>query len=207
MFPKTVLSAALVAACGVSTSLAWAAKPVGPGALGSCVQSVLNGPERQGLWVYGHQFNCKPMARVKAQGRGSTLVWTVSGRLSHVLRLRPDDQVSYRFVVQTGRITGLKIDIDRGGVGKWLGVSNTQIYQGVSKSFTDVEKFAVDTGRFLSGLGKKGPWEDAASAIVGEVAVAMARRHVAAARAQPAPPRPASSVVRPASPTVRDHRK
>ena len=93
--------------------------------LDRCVEVAIDegsGRERKGLKIFDHEFNCKAMkiARYDRDDNRSRVVYT--GRLSHALRFRKDDQVDYRLEVTRtfGREAScyftLTRNINRGGL-------------------------------------------------------------------------------------------
>ncbi|MAG56527.1 MAG: hypothetical protein CMJ83_09575 [Planctomycetes bacterium] len=80
------------------------------------MKALFGGPKVKKLRLRGHQFNIYP---AKIQKRGSQVV--MSGRMSHHLRWRPDDQITYRIVKRNGVVTSMKVKINRGGFAKLAG--------------------------------------------------------------------------------------
>jgi hypothetical protein len=74
------------------------------------MNAALQGPEVKKLKFEKHEFNVKP---VKTERKDGTL--QVSGRISHHLAWRDDDQYDYRFAVVSGKqvsIQDINVDID-----------------------------------------------------------------------------------------------
>lgn len=80
-----------------------------------CIRAAIGDTaSKKGLRVFGHEFHCYTAKR--RTSRSETLY---SGRLSHALRFRKDDQVHYR--IRVARVDGRRcvasvdVDINRGG--------------------------------------------------------------------------------------------
>lgn len=78
-------------------------------------KAALQGPTARDLVVNGHKFHVKK-ATVTYEG----LVTVVKGQISHVLRLREDDQVNYTIRKRGGKVISIKVEIDRGGITKYI---------------------------------------------------------------------------------------
>ena len=89
-------------------------------ALKNCANAVLESSWSQSkdrrVKFEGHEFNCKRQD-IRSNGDGS---FTVSGQLSHMLRLRDDDQLYFSFTTDycTGKARpgSLKVRLNRGGL-------------------------------------------------------------------------------------------
>ncbi|MBW4577198.1 MAG: hypothetical protein KME08_18145 [Aphanothece sp. CMT-3BRIN-NPC111] len=126
---------------------------VGVDAIKQAVIAAFNGRETKFLNVAGHEFHVKPIYVYRA---GNVLV--ASGRISHHLSTRTDDQIYYTIVKENGEIKSLNaidMSIERGGLGRMLGVV-------VPTDFADLLGSLID-----------GSWEGSCRRIVGEIAVQL----------------------------------
>jgi hypothetical protein len=168
---KILTLSGLAATLTLSTSVAMAD-------LNTCVNAAIRGPEQRFQKVYGHDFHCKHVESVLLGGGAKR----IAGQLSHAIRLRPDDQVYYQFVIRNGTIVNdsLKIDINRGGFSPIAGVVGTAVsaYFGVPIPPATVEQVSRTLASQVTGRG----WEKAAEAIVSTVALKMASQTPGAQR-------------------------
>ncbi|HLT48102.1 MAG TPA: hypothetical protein VK002_12790 [Rubricoccaceae bacterium] len=151
--------------------------------------AALHGPERKKLKVDGHHFNVKPAQVTEHAG-----VLTLIGTLSHHIRFRPDDQVSYRVRVRRGRIEEVHVEINRGGLAPLAGpvASAVGAYFGVTIPPEEAE------GAFQKlGQATDGRWESAAQALIAGIALCLATN----------PPRRPRTPARASRPHVRDRRR
>jgi hypothetical protein len=130
--------------------------------LAACANAAAYGPVKKGITVAGHDFNCHPIrvakqADLAAAGKSASPHYNYyKGKLSHALRLRPDDQVEYLITFElTGgcRLRLPEVKINRGG------------FINVAKRATDL--FGVRESDWRS-LAKKleGDWETTANVVV-----------------------------------------
>jgi hypothetical protein len=123
------------------------------------VNAALYGPEKKKHKVYDHEFNVKP---IEVQREGDALY--VNGQISHCLRWRRDDQVYYRFTKQSDTVTGLEIDINRGG---WAPIAGP-IAAAVGTYLTGTPippEEVIEIGQAI-GRVQDGSWEGACKAII-----------------------------------------
>ncbi len=83
--------------------------------LNQVVDKALAGERVDGVKVDGHHFHVLPITIVRGK-KGIA----ASGMISHDIRLRPDDQISYKIVIKEGEDTKYDIRIARGGVEQFL---------------------------------------------------------------------------------------
>lgn len=122
--------------------------------LENAVDDALRGKERKDIEVDGHDFHIKPI-KVERSRNGRI---EATGRLSHDIRFRPDDQVDYKVVKDNGKVLEAEVTgIDRGGLS------------------SVVEKFDTDVASTIAKGGKllDGEWEGAARQIVAVVAARL----------------------------------
>ncbi len=128
----------------------------------SCANAAAYGPLKKGITIADHDFNCHPIrvakeAEIKAAGKPLGASYNYyKGKLSHALRLRPDDQVEYLITFQVAggcRLMPPAVKINRGG------------FINVSKKVTDL--FGIRESDWRS-LAKKleGDWETTANIVV-----------------------------------------
>lgn len=150
----------------IVAALCLAVSPAAAGdkeSLSACANAAAYGPLKKGITVAGHDFNCHPITVAKNADIVAAGLQQPSpnsyykGRLSHALRLRPDDQVDYLIVLQvSGGWCGLEppiMKINRGG------------FASVGGGF--VERFGVNESDWRA-LAKKleGDWEATANVVV-----------------------------------------
>jgi hypothetical protein len=83
--------------------------------LTNAIEQAINGKEVKFVKVDGrHEFHIKPINMVKGKG--------ASGTISHALAGRPDDQISYKITLKSDGIAETTYNINRGGLGRMLGV-------------------------------------------------------------------------------------
>lgn len=141
-------------------------------------KAVTQGQETKKVKTYdGHHFNIKPVKATRLGSGG----FSVTGQLSHHLRLRTDDQ--YYYTIEIDRAgTILKIDekIDRGGLTTMLlklPVGEiVQTYSGNKIPAPVANKGIEEAGRWL---GKKldGSWEGAARKVVVQIGMQVSQTH------------------------------
>lgn len=131
-------------------------------ALESCATAAAYGPLKKGIKIAGHDFNCHPIRLAKeadltAAGKSLNADYNYyKGKLSHALRLRPDDQVEYLITLHVAggcRLRPPTVKINRGG------------FINVAKKATDL--FGIRESDWRS-LAKKleGDWETTANIVV-----------------------------------------
>ena len=90
-----------------------------------CVNAALHGPEAKQVRALDHEFDCKPVKKIRI-AEGTT---HYSGHLSHHLTWRPNDEVYYEFKVIDGVLKedSIKTTIDGGGAGWVVGYALTAV--------------------------------------------------------------------------------
>jgi hypothetical protein len=164
---KAVAAAGLVSLATLAMTLS--ASPALADDLNDCVKAAVFGPEKKGVDILDHGFNCKPVVRVNV-GEGVT---KVTGQLSHRLNWRADDQVYYEFVIDNGKLQpdSIKRSINRGGYGALAGAAGSAIgaYFGVPVS----AETATEYWRKGAKVAEGDSWEQVTDLIIGTVALSV----------------------------------
>jgi hypothetical protein len=117
-------------------------------ALTKAIDAAFEGKETKFVKVDGHEFHIKPITVVKdGKNIGAT------GRISHHLSARPDDQINYKIVIKDGKEATATTDIDRGGLGRLVGVPG---------------KLADKGGKLVDGS-----WESACAQIINTISLKL----------------------------------
>jgi hypothetical protein len=136
-------------------------------------KAILSGPTKQQLCINDHQFvNVKQATLVR--GPDGKMV-SMTGKMSHQLRARPDDQIYYtvNFVNGVPDLKNAKISIDRGGVAALIKLIASPLetvivaVSGVRLNLQDTSKVASKISRLVEGRG----WEWQAEAMIDYAAV------------------------------------
>ena len=118
------------------------------------LSAAMNGPTVVDLKVFGHDWNVK---KALVSESGDTI--TVKGTISHNVAYTPDDQISYEFVFQKGKLTKNEVHIDRKGwsaiASKVLSVVTTYV-SGAPITPDQIEPLAKKVEDYASGN-----WEEA----------------------------------------------
>jgi hypothetical protein len=116
--------------------------------LNKVVDKAFAGERVDGVNVDGHNFHVLPITIVRGK-KGIA----ASGLISHDIRLRPDDQISYKIVIKEGEETKYEIRIARGGVEQFLPIPN---------------KMKGKTGKLIDG-----DWEPSCQRIIDVIAAKL----------------------------------
>jgi hypothetical protein len=111
--------------------------------------------------VFGHGFNVYAARITESRG-----VATISGRIAHRLRLRPDDEVRYVIKKQGDKVLDVQIQIIHGGVMKLVG-------KVMGLMTGNLAGMPITGDSMLGQIASKldGSWEDSAEFIVAAIAV------------------------------------
>lgn len=115
--------------------------------LSDAIDKAFAGQESKKFKVDGHDFNIKPITVIKeGKNIGAT------GTISHHLRFRRDDQVSYKITIKDGNASATH-SITRGGLGRMVGIPGK----------------LADTG----GKAVDGSWEEACLKIINTISLKL----------------------------------
>lgn len=145
------------------------AAEIGEAELRSCVSRFVLESDPQRIDFNGHEFVCKGKSGWKTTD-GVTLV---KGQLSHHLSGRPDDQVNWSAkITAEGAVEDVKIEIKRGGAGKWLSWPARAVlaYYGKPVSEETMTTFFRESGKLWDG-----EWETTAELVVAGIASSLAQ--------------------------------
>lgn len=147
-------------------------------ALRKAVKAAKFGPTARDLEVVDHTFHVKK-ASYSLDGRTTV----IKGQISHVLHLRPDDQVNYTIRKREGKVVSVDIAIDRGGITKYV-----TRFLGEYLNLAGQEE---DIGAFIRRVANKltGEWESTADLMVNVIAMEMPDLYVAKKPPVQNPPR------------------
>lgn len=76
-----------------------------------CVGFSMMGTFYDGIEINGDKFDCHPV-----QVQGNTRALTISGRVSHALRLRADDEVNFVIKLKNDIIDDISMKVESGGI-------------------------------------------------------------------------------------------
>lgn len=115
--------------------------------------------------VYGHGFHSKP-TYTSPTGPDAKII---NGQLSHMLNLRPDDQLYYQITKVGGIVQAVRIRIDPGGWGVIFGPVASVI--GGFLGIPVPAGLITQITQSLEQAAQGGDWVTAADAIVAQVAI------------------------------------
>ncbi|PEN86082.1 hypothetical protein CN553_26085 [Bacillus cereus] len=107
------------------------------------IQAFLHGPILKNVMFDKHKFTISK-ANITKEANGT---FKVTGELVHELTARPSDKVKYEFIKKDGKITAVKMDVNRGGwihysAERWAKLANGLIQYSAPK----VAEVAKSTG-------------------------------------------------------------